>query len=305
MQCIVDLEKYQYSHQTVVTLGKFDGMHKGHMKLINRVREYSERSGLKSLVVSFDMTLRCWPEGVNYTILMSNKEQIWYLDGLVDYLIQCPFTESISQMEAENFIKDILMERLHASHIVVGTDFRFGRGREGDARMLSEYAKVYGYTLDVVEKEIHDGHIISSTYIKCELEQGKLKLANILLGYPYTVVGQVEHGRKLGRTLGTPTMNVRPVPEKLLPLHGVYVSRVMVDGVWHFGVSNVGIKPTVLEKDEVRVESFLFDYGKEAYGKEIVVQFLEFIRPEKKFSGVEALKEQIYRDIQVAKLFSF
>jgi len=309
MQYIAELDQYQESHQTVVTLGKFDGMHKGHMKLINRVREYSERSEAKSLVVTFDMKLRSEKDdtnregGVSRAILMSNQERFWYLEELVDYLVVCPFTRSISQMKAEDFIKNILVKQLYASHIVVGADFRFGHGKEGDARMLSRFSDIYGYTLDIIEKEEHDGHVISSTYIKQELEKGNLELTNILLGYPYTVVGQVEHGRKLGRTLGAPTMNVKPSPQKLLPPYGVYASRIMVDGIWYFGISNVGVKPTVQEKSEVRVESFLFDYGKEAYGKEIVVQFLGFIRSEKRFSGVEELKEQIQKDIRKARLW--
>ena len=169
--------------------------------------------------------------------------------------------------------------------------------------MLQAYARKYDYELVVVEKERREGHVISSTYIRQLLKEGNMPIARELLGYPYGLQGVVEHGRKLGRTLGFPTFNVAPAEEKAMPPNGVYLNRVQVDGAWYEGIANIGIKPTVSDENRMLVESYLFDYSGDAYGKEVKIELLEFCRPEQKFADVEEMKECVARDIAAGRRY--
>lgn len=287
MKELSGFEAYKNKKKAAVTLGKFDGLHKGHQKLIKKIREYASED-VCSVVCAFDMSKDS---------LMTKSEREKHLDGVVDYLIDCPFTKELREMEAEEFIRKILIETLHAAYIVVGTDFMFGHNKRGSAEMLKEYAPIYGYQVDVIEKETYEGDVISSTYIKEVMKEGKIGLANALFGYPYQMTGFVEHGRKLGRTLGFPTMNVVPEEKKIMPRFGVYVCRIQVDGNWYYGIGNVGVKPTVDDSSKVLVEVFVFDYEGNAYEKEVTVEFLEFVRPEMKFGSIEELKNRVDADI--------
>lgn len=204
MQYMTDIHSYQSGSRSAVTLGKFDGFHLGHQKLIHKIREYASEE-IKSIVCAFDM---------GRDSILTEEERIKRLQGQVDCLIVCPFTSEIRQMEAETFIKTMLVDTFHAAYIVVGTDFRFGYEKRGDVRMLAEYAEVYGYHLDIVEKERYGDRVISSSYIREALSEGDVELAGKLLGFPYRVTGKVEHGKQLGRTLGFPTMNVAPDEKK-------------------------------------------------------------------------------------------
>lgn len=293
MQYMTEINSYQSEKASAVTLGKFDALHRGHQKLIQRVCEYVD-SDTVSIVCAFDMGRQA---------LLTGEEKKLHLEKRVDYLIACPFTKELREMEAEAFIQEILIEKFHASHIVVGTDFQFGHNKQGDVRMLSACAKTYGYQLDVIEKERYKGTIISSTYIREALALGNVALANALLGYPYQLSGKVQHGKQLGRKLGFPTMNVLSEVEKIMPKFGVYTCRIYVDGIWYQGIGNVGVKPTVAEGSQPLTEVFAFGYEGDAYGKTVVVEFCEFLRPEKKFSSIEELKCQVEEDILSGKTY--
>ena len=167
--------------------------------------------------------------------------------------------------------------------------------------MLADFAESRGYTLDVIIKEQYQGRVISSSYIREALSRGEVELAGELLGYPYEVSGIVEHGKRLGRTLGFPTMNVEPSEHKILPRFGVYTCRVQIDGKWYGAIGNAGIKPTVTNEHKKLLEVFVFGYEGNAYGKEIRTQFCTFERPETKFVSVEELKNQVMRDIRFGK----
>ena len=268
MEYITGIEQYAGIEKTALTLGKFDGLHKGHQKLIDKICAYSGEN-CKSVLCAFDM---------HRESLMTKRE-----------------------MEAEVFIKNILCEKLHAAHIVVGTDFAFGHEKRGNTEMLKMFSEKGGYTLDVIEKERYDQIVISSTYIRDVLSQGNVTLAAELLGYRYGVTGIVRHGRQLGRTLGFPTMNVEPEEKKILPRFGVYVCRINIDGKWYNGIGNVGVKPTVTEEHKRLVEVFVYDYEGDAYGKEITVEFCDFERPEIRFSSVNELKKQVAKDLRYGK----
>ena len=301
MDYIRGLEFYEDSIETAITLGKFDGLHRGHQKLVNKVQKLKNKCGVRSVVFAFDMIPLFEKLGLPRDGIMSNEERKRRLDGKVDVFLECPFTESISSMEAEEFISSVLVQRLHAKYIVVGTDFHFGHEKRGNVKMLAEYAKQYGYELFVEEKEMYGEREISSTYIKEELRAGNMKAVNEMLGYPYTVAGKVEYGKQLGRRLGFPTLNVQPAKEKLLPPNGVYIDCVMIDGIWYNGIGNVGVKPTVTDENRMLIESYLFDYSGNAYGKDVEIQLYEFRRPEKKFDSVEEMKKNVNEDIAYGK----
>ncbi|EGG84695.1 riboflavin biosynthesis protein RibF [Lachnospiraceae bacterium 2_1_46FAA] len=302
MRYIRGIENYNCPSHTAITLGKFDGLHRGHQKLIEQVKKHADGQ-IKSVVFSFDMFPFFKELGKQNYILMTSEEKCLRLEEQVDYLVECPFVEKIHTMDAETFIKEVLMKKFHAKYVVVGTDFRFGYQKKGDIYLLEKYQQICGYKLIVIEKEMYGEREISSTFVKEEIHKGNMELAEKLLGYPYTILGTVEHGEKLGRKLGFPTMNVIPAEEKLLSPNGVYVSSVMIDGKEYRGISNVGCKPTVSDKKEKLVETFLFDYDEDAYGKKIQIRLYSFVREEKKFSSVSALQKQMRSDIEMGKGF--
>lgn len=288
MNYITGIEKYNGTKKTAVTMGKFDGLHRGHQKLVDKIRDYASYE-CDSVLCAFDM---------HRDAIMTNRERREHLDGKIDWLIDCPFTEQLRNMEAEDFIRDILFGKLNAAHVVVGNDFVFGHEKRGSVAMLEKYAAEYGYTVDVVEKERYQDMIISSTYIRDALAQGDVQLAERLLGYPYELTGPVRHGKQLGRTLGFPTMNIEPEAQKILPRYGVYACRVKIDGKWYNGVGNAGVKPTVTDERRRLFEVYVYEYEGDAYGKEVTAQFCGFERPEVKFGSVEELKEHVMRDMQ-------
>ena len=301
MQYIVGLDHYYNKNRTAVTLGKFDGLHLGHEKLIEKVIECADRNQIESVVCSFDMSPFFRDLNVERKIIMTEEEKKHRLDGRVDYLVDCPFTSEFSRISAEDFVEDILVGIFHASYVVVGTDFCFGYKKRGNVAMLRELQQKYGYELIVLEKERYHDRVISSTYIKEALAEGNISLANALLGYRYTMTGTVEHGKRLGRTLGFPTMNVAPGGHKIIPPRGVYMMRVCVGGKWYPAIGNIGTKPTVTKDDRLLIESFLLHYDGDAYGENVEIQLLEFRRPEVKFKNVQEMKECVDKDIAYGK----
>ena len=275
MDYIREIQSYHCDRPSAVTLGKFDGLHRGHQKLIQEICEKKDRFQVKTIVFAFDMNPFFQKKGLTRKGITTNEERRERLEKMVDVLVECPFDERISTMTAEDFIEKILVQTFHVKYIVVGTDFRFGHEKKGDVAMLAAYAEKYGYELTVVSKE--------------------------MFGYPYTISGRVEHGKQLGRTLGFPTLNVHPSDEKMLPPKGVYMTNTVVDGQLYHGLGNVGFKPTVTEEHRMLIETFLFDYDGNAYGKEVETQLLHYKRPEKKFESVTELKAQIDTDIDYAR----
>lgn len=293
MQYITEIQTFEIEKASAVTLGKFDSLHMGHQKLIRKIQEYAHGEE-QSVVFAFDM---------HQNSLLTNEERKEHLENMTDIFIECPFTTEIREMEAEKFIKEILVDKLKVRHVVVGPDYCFGYQKKGNVEMLRKYADQYGYQVDVLEKERHHGREISSTYIREAIGEGKIQLANEMLGYTYSIYGTVEAGRRLGRTLGFPTMNLAPQERKILPRNGVYACRVCVEGNWYDAIGNVGIKPTVQKEHRLLTEVFAFGYTGDAYGKEIKVEFCEFERSETQFKNVNELKQQVERDIQFGKEF--
>ena len=295
-----DTLDFQLNKRSVVTLGKFDGLHRGHDKLISRIIELG-KSGYETVVFTFDVSpLVKLGTKITRTLITNEERRILFEHKGLDCLIECPFVPEVIQMEPEDFIREILVRQLHAAYVVVGPDFRFGYNRRGTISLLKELETKYDYQVEVLEKETDDEwesqRIISSTWIRETLREGKIEKVNHLLGHPYFVKAKVVKGRQLGRTWGLPTINQVPENGKLLPPFGVYATKTYIEGKEYFGISNVGVKPTVAVPF-AGVETYLFDCNENLYEKEAWVEFYHFVRPECKFDSVEELREQIQRDV--------
>lgn len=293
MKYIQGTTEFLIREDTAVTLGKFDGVHRGHQKLIQRILDL-KKNGLNSVVFTMN-------PGKKKLLLTEEEQKEVLMRQGVDYVIRCPFIPQISHMDPETFIDQIVIRQLHAKQIIVGTDFRFGYQRQGDCELLCRLQEKYGYQVTVLEKERKGNRDISSTYIRQALEAGDIPLANELLGYQFPVIGEVEHGRRVGRTLGMPTTNLIAPSDKLLPPNGVYISKTVIDGKSYPGITNIGVKPTVGETSFRGVETYLFHFDQDLYGKRIEVQLYQYVRPEKKFDSLEALKTRMQIDISLGK----
>lgn len=295
MKIINDTLDFQLSKASAVTLGKFDGIHRGHQKLMNKVLAQKE-NGLTGVVFTFAKMPGTDIYEKGQTIL-TGKERQKHLERMgIDVLIECPFVPELSMLEPEIFIEKILVQRLHVKYIAVGSDFRFGYQRKGDCALLKKLSRQFGYEVEVVEKETFDDQVISSTYIRQLLNLGKMEMVQALLGYPYYVSGTVVHGQALGRMIGVPTTNLLPDAEKMLPPNGVYLTGTFLDDRRIWGITNIGVKPTVSGEKLKGIETHLLDFDEDLYGKELTVAFYDFERPEQKFDSLELLKKQLEQD---------
>ena len=302
MQYIANTKEFHIAEPTVVSIGKFDGLHCGHKKLVAEMMNYRVQ-GRKAAMFTFSTPPGTLVKGKVQNVIMTNREREQLLEEAgIDYLVEYPFDDEVRTMPPEKFVSDILVGKMNAQIIVTGPDCRFGYKAAGDRKMLEDLASVYGYRYIVVEKAKDiDYKIISSTYIRDLLAEGRVMKANKLLGYRYFITGVVEHGNAIGRKKLYPTANLIPPAEKHLPKYGVYVTRVTVDGKSYGGLSNVGEKPTIEGKYPAGVETYLYDFDGDLYGKEIKVELLDFVRPEMKFSSIEELKAQLDYDVKMCR----
>lgn len=302
MEYICGKTEFQY-HNSCVTLGKFDGLHRGHQLLFSYLHQYQQLA-YNTVIFTFDYHPGNLFLAREMDLIYTEEEKRELLNEMgPDVLISYPFTKESASMEPEEFIAKILIQQLDAKLIVVGSDYRFGRGRRGDVAMLEAYAKVYGYQLIACDKLTLDGEVISSSRIRRELSLGHLEIVHKMLGRPYSITGTVVTGRQLGRTIGIPTVNILPHPHKLLPPYGVYASKIWVQGSLYYGVTSIGCKPTVEDSGQTSVETHIFDFNQTIYGQEIKVELYTYMRAEEKFSSIQELQENVKKDIEWAKNF--
>ena len=288
---------------TAVALGKFEGLHRGHQLLFDEIKK-QKAEGLESVVFTFDMPPRSALSGdKSYQQIYTKEERRLILEEMqIDILIEHPFTKEFAAQTPEEFVRNVLVEKTGAKKIVVGKDFRFGKKRSGDVNLLKELAPKYGYELIVIEK-LQMGHKdVSSTRIRAHLEKGEMEEAELLLGRPYAVIGEVVHGKALGRTIQIPTANQIADKNKLMPPNGVYISRIFIRGEKdsHYGITNVGVKPTVEEHAAKDVETNIVDFDQDIYGKLIRVELLHYRRPEMQFASLDDLRKQMEKDVNAA-----
>ncbi|CRZ34449.1 riboflavin kinase/FMN adenylyltransferase [Herbinix hemicellulosilytica] len=292
-----------YINNSAVTLGKFDGLHLGHQMLINEVLS-QKKLGMTSVMFTFLYHPHNVISDNEIKLIYTEEEKKAKLEKYgLDILISYPFTFYTKSLEPEDFVKDILVQKLDAKVIVVGNDFRFGRERRGDVNMLKAMEDIYGFKVITFEKKTWKDKVISSSVIRNELEKGNIEAVNAMLGAPYSVFGRVLHGKKIGRTLGMPTINLIPPANKLLPPRGVYISRTIIDGKAYPGMTNIGVKPTVGNEEPVGIETYIYDFNMNLYGQEVSVEFLKYIRPEIKFGSLDELKHRMAEDLDLGKKY--
>lgn len=296
MEYITGTRKFHIDKPSVVTLGKFDGLHRGHKKLLDEMNRFRDR-GYLAAVFTFETSPGTLMQGKLQTMITTNAERRVNLDQAgVDYLVEYPFNREVAHMLPEKFVSEVLVGQMNAKAIVAGKDFHFGYERRGDVALLTRLAAQYGYEMVPVEKAVDGDREISSTYIREELAKGNIEKANELLGYSYMIHGLVVHGLCLGSKLGFPTVNILPKKQKHLPAFGVYLSQTIIDEKVYNSITNIGKKPTIRGENPAGVETYIYDLDEDLYDKWIEVRLIGYIRPERKFSGVEQLKKQVLSD---------
>ncbi len=283
--------------KTVVTLGNFDGFHIGHLSLVDKIKEYD----FKKVVFSFYPHPVALMKDEPFFTLFSNEEKREILKNMeVDTFIEYPFDKETSNLSPRDFIIDVVIEKLNAKVIVIGEDYRFGKNKLGDYNLLKVIGKEYDVEIVSIPHILNNGEKVSSTMIRNLLVNREIEEVSRLLGKPYFIYGTVTMGKKLGRTIGFPTINIVPSKNKLLPPSGVYRSRVIIENESFFSITNIGTNPTVSGTNTVS-ESHIFNYNGNLYGKKVKVEILKWIRDEKKFNSIDELKEQISIDVNTYK----
>jgi riboflavin kinase/FMN adenylyltransferase len=293
---------YVATTQSVVTIGMFDGVHIGHQKVIHRCTELAKNGLLNSVVITFtNHPASYFQGGFDIDLLTPENLKIKFIESLnVDILFLIPFDEFIANISANDFVIQILIEQLNCHSFVLGYDNRFGYNREGSIHFVNEKFHEFIASYEI-EAEILDNLVISSSQIKQFLIEGKIDLANQMLGRNYTVNGNVIKGKQLGRTINFPTANLQLKHEnQYLPSIGVYLTEIKLDDKIYFGLTNIGYRPTVDDAKKINIETFIFDFDKTIYGAEISLKFISKCREEIKFKNLESLKIQISKDVEWA-----
>lgn len=299
-----DIDNYNENKRTVLTLGKFDGFHRGHQRLIQKVLELKTEE-LKSLVLSINLNEYKMEQGYEIHEIMDTQEKIDFLENKVDYYMECQFTDELRNTTALEFVEKTLVEKFKVAHLVVGQGFQFGAGGEGNITFLREMALKYNFQLHVVNKLSYGFESISSTFVRMEVKQGRMEIVNDLLGYNYGIQGEVIHGAKLGRSIGFPTLNIQVPKLKVMPPRGVYICSIVIDGNRYYGMGNLGCKPTVSTSVEDLLEVHVLDYDEDTYGKVVKVEFIKYLRIEQKFEDLNKLMQQIRIDLAETERYIF
>lgn len=303
MQIIHDTTEFHMEAGSAVAIGKFDGVHRGHEMLLSRILE-KKKQGMKAVVFTFHPSASVYFGQSWGGELTTREEKRSCFERLgVDILIEFPLNKETAAISPEDFVREILVRRMNTAFVAAGRDLSFGRGGKGDSSLLERMADELHFQVCIIDKVFHEGREISSTYVREMVEKGDMQVTRDLLGRYYSFEGTVEQGNRLGRRIGMPTMNLYPRPEKLLPPWGVYYSRLLYEGGIYPGITNIGRKPTVNDTETVSVETYLYDFDKDMYGKDIVTELLQFKRPEQKFKDVAQLKAQMEKDIAQGKIF--
>ncbi|HJG96863.1 MAG TPA: bifunctional riboflavin kinase/FAD synthetase, partial [Romboutsia timonensis] len=296
MDTITSIEKIDTIKESVVTIGNFDGIHKGHQVLIEKATEYAKKNNVISTVFTFNNHPVNYFKPNSIKNIITNNDKIKILKTMgVDYIINIPFDEYMTKISGYDFVKDILIDKLGAKKIIVGHDFTFARNKEGNIDLLKELSKKNGFLLEIVNPVKIDDIRISSSYIRKLILDGKVEDARKYLGRNYKLSGEVIHSKKLGRTIGFPTANISIDENIIIPKVGIYATKVYVNGTIYYGATNVGYNPTV-NGNKLSIETNILEFNDDIYGKIITIEFLERIRDEKKFNGIEELKEQLQKD---------
>ncbi len=288
----------------IVTIGTFDGVHVGHQKIIKRMRAVADEIGGETVLVTFfpHPRLVIHPDSKNLKFINTQKRKIQLLEKAgVDHLIVIPFTREFSKLTSNQFIKDYIVDKVKVKKLIIGYDHHFGKNRIGDFSILYDLGKKYNFEVERICAQDVENIAVSSTKIRKALNEGKVNLANQLLGYEYSITGTVVVGKKIGRTINFPTANIEiDDVYKLITANGVYASRIEYQGKIYGGMSNIGVRPTVNNSD-LTIEVHIFDFDEDIYGETITIFFVDRIRDEVKFDDLADLKTQLVKDKETVK----
>ena len=303
MNVIYDLDSLkQRLTNPVLTIGNFDGVHKGHLALFDLVKKRAKAIGGQSAVMTFDPhPVKIIKKGNGPALITQTEQKLCLISKAgIDVILCIPFTTQFASIPAESFVRDILLNKIGVKEVVVGYDYTFGQGRAGNVDLLQKMGKELGFQVHLVGPVHIDHTVVSSTSIRTLVREGNLAEARMLLGRDYQIWGTVVKGaNRGGRLLGFPTANIKPGDE-LLPKRGVYAVMVEVDERLFCGVTNVGFNPTFGE-NSLSIETYILDFSEDILGKKIKIKFLHRIRDEKTFGGVKELTDQIALDVQEAR----
>jgi riboflavin kinase/FMN adenylyltransferase len=286
--------------RAVITIGTFDGVHAGHQHILHELIDQAKQCDGESVLITFDPHPRevLSPSIQKVRLLTNLDEKIHLLQRHgIDHVVVVPFTKAFAQLSAEAYLQDFLVETFHPHTILIGYDHHFGHNRTGDLALLKAHQDTYGYQVVEIPAQVVSELAVSSTKIRENLLEGKVQLARELLANPYFLQGFVKHGDKIGRTLGFPTANIEiHDTRKLIPRQGVYAVWVHLEGERFMGALNIGTRPT-FDGTELRVEVYILDFDREIYGANLQVDFIAYIRPDKKFDSIDALVVQMHQDV--------
>lgn len=289
---------------TVLTLGVFDGLHLGHQLIMHTVVERARDTGAVPTVITFDPHPRAVLHPQSSPPLLQTLDQKVEGFGVlgIEQTIVVRFDKEFSQIRAEDFLRDVVQDRLHAREVYLGCGFAFGHNREGNIELLRRVSRDLEFFADEVPEVRFRSQRVSSSKVRGLLSEGKVNLARRLLGRPYGVEGRVERGSERGAILGFPTANLHPI-NRVIPRNGVYVTGTLIEGQWRRSVTNVGVRPTFGADSEPSVETFVMDWAGDLYGDVVRVRFLRRLRDERKFGSIEKLKSQIEKDVTRAQSY--
>ena len=296
MIIINSLNEIESFDKSVVTIGKFDGIHKGHEVLIEKTVDYSKQEKLTRIVLTFKNNPISYFSNIITREIITEDEKMNKLKLLgVDVVIDIPFNKDMAEISAENFVKEILINKLGVKKLIIGHDFAFAKNREGTPPILKILGKKYGFDVEVIAPVVINNVRVSSTYVKDLIYAGRVDEIENYLGRNYTIEGTVIHAKKLGRTIGFPTANLKLESNLIIPKRGIYATKVYIGDEVYIGATNIGYNPTV-NGEKISVETNILKFDQDIYGKTIKLEFLERIRDEKKFNDLNELKIQLKMD---------
>ena len=302
MKIYYDINDFEQVPNAVVTIGTFDGVHRGHQEILRNMVNRAKEIGGESVVVTFyphPRQVLSHDSGIRF--ISTQEEKIAHLEALgIDNLIIIKFTKEFAAIPSEDFIKDYLVKNIQPAVLIIGYDHHFGKGRTGDFGMLYELGSQYHFKVEKIQEQDVDNVAVSSTKIRHFLENGDIKHANMLLGYEYSYIGKVVHGQQVGHKMGYPTANIEVAEEfQLIEKQGVYATFAEIDGKSYPAMTYIGKRPTSDDNRPQSIETHIISFDGTLYDKEIKIRFVDFVRDDKKFDNFEALKRQIGIDEQI------
>ena len=301
MKIYYDINDFEQVPNAVVTIGTFDGVHRGHQEILKNMVNRAKELGGESVVVTFyphPRQVLSHDSGIRF--ISTQEEKIKHLEALgIDNLIIIKFTKEFAAIPSEDFIKNFIVKNIQPAVLIIGYDHHFGKGRTGDFDMLYELGSQYHFKVEKIQEQDVDNVAVSSTKIRHFLENGDIKHANMLLGYEFSYIGKVIHGQRVGHEIGFPTANIEVAEEfQLIERQGVYATFAEIDGKSYPAMTYIGKRPTMHDNRPQSIETYIISFDGNLYDKEIKIRFVDFVRDDKKFDNFEALKRQISIDEQ-------